>query len=466
MRVILLLLLSFTLVGCPDDGRLDPGDDDDTVPSSNDDDSAPADDDDDDSAPADDDDDDDSTPDPCAEPPPPDLCLGICQGYDPVCIDEVWGCGNTPGYEPEEVSCDGFDNDCDGEVDEGSICPDCDYSIPDIEANLHAMWDLDFDFSCNTYLTTLISGPDYTTVVPHAPALDPPVTYYGNANQNMGFALVDPDPSNDRVVVTYQCCPSCGCQATNGLTLLYTCEPDDPGCGCAGQANCPGFLDAPFLPTGLLDTTFPFNGWNVSTPNGLAVGPRNSYYVGNFRPETCTDEPGCIDCDPSNPGVVCTTDQPNCCDDGVLGRLAQFTLPGPTGVATWRIVGLFEGEEILGLAAGRDTTVLVGTKVSAAEGRLYRYDPITETATLLATYPGPVYSITQARWTGDWYLAVDAVPEIVRLAEDATTVLPLPASIPADPPNMGVLQWAPDGQLYRLIGYGDAVGTLEVYPLD
>lgn len=56
MRVILLLLLSFTLVGCPDDGRLDPGDDDDTVPSSNDDDSAPADDDDDDSAPADDDD--------------------------------------------------------------------------------------------------------------------------------------------------------------------------------------------------------------------------------------------------------------------------------------------------------------------------------------------------------------------------------------------------------------------------
>ena len=110
--------------------------------------------------------------------------------------------------------------------------------------------------------------------------------------------------------------------------------------------------------------------------------------------------------------------------------------------------------------------MLVGTKISASEGRLYRYDPTTDSSTLLATYAGPVYSITQARWTGDWYLAIDAVPEIVRLAEDGTTVLPLPASIPEDPPNMGVLQWAPDGQLYRLIGYGDTTSPLEVYALD
>ncbi|MCP4871658.1 MAG: hypothetical protein GY898_23355 [Proteobacteria bacterium] len=464
MRVMLLLVLAAALCGCPDDGRLDPTDDDDAFGGPDDDDSGTSDDDDDDSGTSVDDD--DTTPDPCDEPPPTDLCFGICLGYDPVCTDGVWDCSGTPGWEPEEVSCDGFDNDCDGEVDEGSICPDCDYSMPDIEANLHSMWDLDFDFQCNTYLTTNISGPDYTTVVPHEPALDPPTTYYGNANQNMGFALVDPDPTNERVVVTYQCCPSCGCLASNGLTLLYTCDPDDPACGCTGQTNCPGFLDTPFLPTGQLDTSFPFNGWNISTPNGLAVGPRNSYYVGNFRPQTCSDEVGCTACDPDNPGVLCSTDQPNCCDTGTLGRLAQFTLPTSTGVASWRVVAIFEGEEILGLAAGRDTTVLVGTKISASEGRLYRYDPTTDSSTLLATYAGPVYSITQARWTGDWYLAIDAVPEIVRLAEDGTTVLPLPASIPEDPPNMGVLQWAPDGQLYRLIGYGDTTSPLEVYALD
>ena len=485
MRASLLLLFAPLLLACPDDGRLGSGDDDDAAGPADDDDSAAPDDDD----AAGDDDDSGPPPDPCdpnpctdpdlpyciddgvcvacrdnADPPPLGFCdEGICVGYDPVCLDHAWSCSSAPGYEAVELSCDGFDNDCDGSVDEDDICPDCDYVLPDIEAQLHSMWDLDFDFQCNTFLTTNISGPDYTTWIPLG---GPATTYYGNANQNMGFALVDPDPSNERVVVTYQCCPACGCQATNGLTLLYTCDDDtDPACGCAGQANCPGFLDEPFLPTGQLDTTFLFNGWNISTPNGLAVGPRNSYFVGNFRPQTCSDEAGCVACDPDNPGVVCTTDQPNCCDDGTLGRLARFTTPSSLGVSTWSVVAILDGEEILGLAAGRDT-VLVGTKTASGGGNLYRYDPQTNGTTLLQSYEAPVYSITQARWTGDWFLAVDAVPEIRRLSEDGTLPLPLPASIPDDPPFMGVLVWAPDGQLYRLIGRGDVAATLEVYPLE
>ncbi len=480
MARLLSLLVLLLLVACPDPTPR--GDDDDGA---NDDDVAL---DDDDSAPADDDDsappDDPCDPDPCTDPDlpyciddgvcvacrdsddvaPVGFCQGICADSDPICVDHAWSCSNVPGYEPTEISCDGFDNDCDGEVDEEDICPDCTFPIPEITGALHSKWDIDFDFDCNTYLTTNISGPDFTTLVPMDP-LEASSTWYGNANQNMGFALVDPDPDNRRVVVTYQCCPSCGCQATNGLTLLYTCEPDEPGCGCVGQANCPGFLDEPFLPTGQLDTTFPFNGWNISTPNGLAVGPRNSYYVGNYKPAACSTDAACVACDPDHPGVFCSTSQPNCCDDGTLGRLAQFTLPTSTVDPSYRVVAIFEGEEILGLAAGRDTSVLVGTKVSASEGRLYRFDPVTEQATLLGTYEAPVYSITQARWSGDWYIAVDAVPEIRRLAEDGTTALPLPAGIPDDPDQMGVLEWAPDGQLYRLIGHGDSAAILEVYAI-
>ena len=478
-RHSLPLALLLLLVGCPQPtGRVDDDDgtDDDDV-ASDDDSAAP---DDDDSAPPVD----PCDPDPCTDPElpyciddgvcvacrdsddpsPPGFCQGICADSDPICALNAWSCSNVPGYEPEEISCDGFDNDCDGEVDEGSICPDCTFPMPEIEAQLHSKWDIDFDFDCNTYLTTNISGPDYTTMVPMDPA-EPASTWTGNANQNMGFALVDPDPDNRRVVVTYQCCPACGCQATNGLTLLYTCEPSDPGCGCVGQANCPGFLDEPFLPTGQLDTSFPFNGWNISTPNSLAVGPRNTYYVGNFKPESCSDDAGCAACDPDHPGLFCSMGQPNCCDDGTLGRLAQFTLPTSSVSPSWRTVAIFDGEEILGLAAGRDTSVLVGTRVSPSEGRLYRFDPVTEQATLLGTYEAPVYSITQARWSGDWYIAVDAVPEIRRLAEDGVTSLPLPAGIPDDPPQMGVLQWAPDGQLYRLIGHGDVAATVEVYAL-
>ncbi len=478
MRRLLALTCLALLLGCPEQpsGTLDDDDSTGDDDSTDDDDSGVADD---DSATAD-----PCDPNPCDDPelpyciddgicvacrdgddPAPEgFCQGICADADPICVDHAWSCSGVPGYEEPEVSCDGFDNDCDGEVDEEGICPDCTFPIPQIEAQLHSMWDVDFDFDCNTYLTTNISGPDYTTMVPMDPA-EAASTWYGNANQNMGFALVDPDPANRRVVVTYQCCPSCGCMATNGLTLLYTCDPSDPGCGCVGQANCPGFLDQPFLPTGQLDTTFPFNGWNISTPNGLAVGPRNSYYVGNFRPQTCSDEAGCLACDPDNPGVYCTTGQANCCDDGTLGRLARFTLPTATADPTWRVVAIFEGEEILGLAAGRDGSVLVGTKVSASEGRLYRIEADDETPTLLATYEAPVYSITQARWDGDWYIAVDAVPEVRRLAEDGVTPLTLPAGIPMDPPFMGVLEWAPDGQLYRLIGRGDSAATLEVYPL-
>lgn len=45
---------------------------------------------------------------------------GLCFGSVAKCIDNKWDCGfdNIVGYEVSETLCDGFDNDCDGVVDE------------------------------------------------------------------------------------------------------------------------------------------------------------------------------------------------------------------------------------------------------------------------------------------------------------------------------------------------------------
>jgi len=47
-------------------------------------------------------------------------CLGVCAGRVVRCAGaEGWACREAPGWSEEDLTCDDLDNDCDGELDEG-----------------------------------------------------------------------------------------------------------------------------------------------------------------------------------------------------------------------------------------------------------------------------------------------------------------------------------------------------------
>jgi hypothetical protein len=389
-------------------------------------------------------------------------CLGVCAATPPLCVDGGWTC-TGPGFQSPETSCDGFDNNCDGVTDEG--CPACTVNLEVVRQNLYSEWDIDFDSQCTTLLTTLVSGADSVTVVPADGGGGPVATYLGNANQNMGYALVDTDPANPRVVVAYSCCLACNCLAKNGLTLLYTCDAGAPGCGCAGNSHCPGFLDAPFLTSSPEDTSVTAGRVTISTPTGLAAGPGSHYYVGNWRPETClAADAGCTACDPAHPAATCSPSRPACCDASALGRLAEFTLPEPGREPTFRVVAIYPGEELLNLASTAAGEVLVATKAPGG-GALHRYTPARGRSVLVASFPAPVYSVVEDHSHGDVYLQLlSGAIGLQRLGPDGGA-LPLPDGVPAGAGTNGVLQFGPDHQLYRLVGVANGTSVLDVYPV-
>ena len=74
----------------------------------------------------------DDDPDACQPLLPADACgpAGVCGTLDPICNAGAWSCDyrTLDAYEPDERTCDGLDNDCDGAVDEG--CTLLDDGIP------------------------------------------------------------------------------------------------------------------------------------------------------------------------------------------------------------------------------------------------------------------------------------------------------------------------------------------------
>ena len=103
---------------------------------------------------------------------------------------------------------------------------------------------------------------------------------------------------------------------------------------------------------------------------------------------------------------------------------------------------------------------------AASPGQDERY---RQMRALLAADPewhdGTVVSITQDRLQGDWYVEViGGDPKIHRLNE-ALAPTALPAGVPPSPPGSAVLQWGPDGKLYRLQGSIDSSAMLDAYEL-
>ena len=56
----------------------------------------------------------------CDQDPPPCKSIPECEDVATECIEGIWVC--TTGYQPEELLCDGVDNDCDGQTDNNIVC--------------------------------------------------------------------------------------------------------------------------------------------------------------------------------------------------------------------------------------------------------------------------------------------------------------------------------------------------------
>ena len=299
-----------------------------------------------------------------------------------------------------------------------------------------------------TYLSAVRGGIGFVKRIPADP--EAPVTLLrGNSSHNHGDIEVNP-VTGDLVLLAN----ALDLEPGSGLRVDQDCASLDPGCGCAGQVNCPGFSYEPWVRSTFHRVYGMFNG----SPSGVEVAPDGSYYISEFIYENCVEEGDAVDCGPDHPETWCTLDQPARCGDAGTGQLAHMRVPADGAPVRWQIVAEFPGREITSMALGRDGDLLLGLYGSGQMPRsqaMY-FDPRTQRQIALRGLTYPIGAITNDPHDGSWYAAellVDSNPRRVgmhRFAADGRYIdLPDAWVAPRNTSSIH-MKFGPDGRLYRL----------------